>query len=893
MGGRSNVSSFGGSNSARHLITHNKHHDGVEAPRNSLDLPLETADRHHVINENLMVKIPSSEMNLHHKGNTPVKLLINEEVSNRENTKRSGPSVVARLMGMDTLPHEKGQTIHAKECFNENPRKHISRVPRFVSAKSELNSFSLTTFAQSKEQLPLIYNKQQYSSSSSKNLNSFKPHRREHPQEELLQKFKKEFESWQASKLWESSSNFDQNDSSQGLKNEPNLAFENLNMEKMSRCINTNRVHVRKKPIETDIYASVNKVKCAPNPADDLYQDANLDKQCVPRMKDDKAIRRKLAANSFEPVPRTLFQEKRSRSCSPTRIVILKPSSDINEIEEPWSGSSEALEKASSMEHFLEEVKERLRLEMEGKGRNDSVRRGNSAHTSLHERSTDPKQLARDIAKHIRESVTRDLGTSSVRSESTRSHRNDFHVNEQESQESIKKDTRKIISDRLKNVLMDDREIEKSKFNGNSLQIKEKERSKSMTDFLKEGKGASFWEDKKAVNESIPKYLRREQMKMAEFDDDAMSPPNLIRSFSAPVSGTAFGKLLLEDQRVATGAQLSRRNETFENDSGRNKKDGLNFKGRVSSLRRNLSFKGKIFGKKMPLIGESTSETFSYLKSIETLPSVIRNYGIVEDNSTEVPPSPASFYSSPTTEHHSPISPLEVPFVEDHSSTQVSGELGTLLDSGIHPEQIESKDSQEVAAEAQLNDTNEIMPIESHAKSYVRDILIVSGLYKAWPLDQALSTLDGQTESISSSVFDQVEEINCKPEKIEANSCKLGDIDMDRKLLFDLVNEALPTVIASPVTPLMSRRWKDSLAQLPCGIKLLDDLFHQIKIYANPKVVQHQSIDKVVSWDVKLRPWFTSSYEDIGYVEKEVEGLIIAELIDELLSDLSCFMVLQ
>ncbi|KAH0433774.1 hypothetical protein IEQ34_026957 [Dendrobium chrysotoxum] len=68
MGGRSNVSSFGGSNSARHLITHNKHHDGkilqhfgiaicigVEAPRNSLDLPLETANKHHVINENLMV----------------------------------------------------------------------------------------------------------------------------------------------------------------------------------------------------------------------------------------------------------------------------------------------------------------------------------------------------------------------------------------------------------------------------------------------------------------------------------------------------------------------------------------------------------------------------------------------------------------------------------------------------------------------------------------------------------------------------------------------------------------------------------------------------------------------------------------------------------------------
>lgn len=551
-------------------------------------------------------------MSLHQKQNTSVKLLINEEITSRETIKRGGPGVVARLMGMDTLPPEKGQTIHGKESFDENPRKNISRVPRFVNAKFELNSPSSMTFSQSKHQTSPNLNKQQNSSPSTKNSILAKPHRREHPQEELLQKFKKEFESWQASKSWECSTNLDLNDSNQGLKKEQNL---NLNMEKMTSYSDSNRHRAQKKPIETD----------------------DLDKQCVPIIKNDMTTRKKLAANSFEPVSRSKFQETRSRCCSPTRIVILKPSSDINEVEELRTGSSEAVEKGNSMEHFLEEVKERLRLEMEGKGKNDSTRRGNSAHTSLHERSTDPKQLARDIAKHVRESVTKDLGTTSARSESTRSYMNDFHVNEHDAQDSIKKDTRKLVSDRLKNVLRDDVEFDKPMFDdgraGNSLLIKEKERSKSMTDLLKEEKGASFWEDKKAVNESIPKYLRREHMKLAECDADAMSPLNLSRSFSAPASGTAFGKLLLEDQCVATGAQISRKYETSEYDSeaiNRDKKDGFNLKGRVSTLRRNLSLKRNFFGKKMPSIGESPSETFSYMKSMETMPLVIRNFGMVE-----------------------------------------------------------------------------------------------------------------------------------------------------------------------------------------------------------------------------------------------------------------------
>lgn len=857
MGGKEKGDSLSGPNSARYLMVH-KHHDGVEAPRNCLDLPTGTASRLHAINENLTVKQPSSKMNLHHIG-IPVKTVINEEDSNIENNKRGGPGVVARLMGMDPLPPEKGPKIHVKESSDGNPRNHVPRVPRFVSNKTDPSTLSSTSFNRSTEESPMNCN-QQYSNPSNKTPIAIKPHRREHPQEELLQKFKKEFESWQASKSWECSSNLDHNDNNQGLKNEQSVSREDHNMEKIGRRASSKRYSVQMNPMEEDVKSSGNKIKAASLQLDSFHHEGNL----------ETSMRRKS-------VSRGKIQEK-SRSCSPTRIVILKPSSDINEMEETRNVSFEAPER-SNMEHFLEEVKERLRLEMEGKGRNDSIRRTNVAHTSLHERSTDPKQLARNTAKNVRENITSEVGaTSSVVSESA-GYKSDFHLHEQESSEYINRDTRKFISDRLKNALMDDTKLEKLVNDGkagNSLWIKEKERPKSMNEYYaKEGKGASFWEDKKAVNESIPKYLRREHAKMAAFDSDTMSPPNIIRSFSTPNFRTASGKLLLEEHLEQT--QKQEESEIYSSVINRNKKDGFNFKGRVSNLRRNLSFKGKFFGKKMSSMEVSIAETFSSMKPIETTPLVIRNFGTVQDNYTEVPPTPASLSSSATTENHSPVSPLEAPFAADHSSAQVSGELSLILpESRNLPEEVATIGFKGVTTEAQLQGSNETLCIESHAESYVREILVVSGLYMASPpLDEALLRSHGQTESISSCIFDEIEDKLYKYGNLDGNCCKLGDIYVDRKILFDLVNEALPGVLEAHRVPLLSKRWTQSLARSLRGRKLLDRLLHMIQMYTNP--------DKVLAFSVELMP---ASHEDVNCIEKEVEGLIIGELIDDLVLEM-------
>ncbi|KAI0514155.1 hypothetical protein KFK09_010189 [Dendrobium nobile] len=453
-------------------------------------------------------------------------------------------------------------------------------------------------------------------------------------------------------------------------------------------------------------------------------------------------------------------------ACSLTRIVILKPGSDMkDEMEVPWHGSLAVAKKGGSMEDFLEEVKERLRLEIEGKGKNGSIRRLGVGHTSLHESSADAKQQAREAAKD---------GAMLRRSQSLITCRSVLHFDEHESSKSSKRETKKFIYDRLKNVLKDDTEMKEPMLEdenfGKLLSEKETAISRSVSSFSKEENNVSFWEEKKAVNESIPKHLRHEHIKMVPLSDEAMSLSNFDGSFFS--SGTGSAKV----GRVATEAQNFQKHEASKNDSAavkKRKKDVFSIKSTFSNLKRNLGLRGNFFGKKASSMGESTVDIVHH------------------DNLTEVPPaSPASFPCSPINEHHSPVSPFEDPFGDGHSSTQVS-------------EHVENERCG-MATQTRLHESNETILTEGCGEAYVRDILVVSGLYRAGlPLYQAISKMNGQ-----------------------------------------------------------------------------------IQIYSNPKVEQPQSIDDIVVWDLKLMPLLTAAHEDISSLGREIEWMIMRELIDGLLSEL-------
>lgn len=579
------------------------------------------------------MKQHSTKMNYGRKG-TPMKKLIDEEMSNRRNHRQNAPGVVARLMGMDAIPTDMNPKIHAKEWKIDNFRNNVARKKPMESSSIYHTYPSSAPFKQTNQRVLPFGNKQD-SSQITKCLRLPKPHLREHPQEELLQKFKKEFEAWQASKLWEHTGALQlEHDLSEG-KDDRFLAQENPHKEKTARYLETKRNSAPKKPVESNDIVLTDKLKMGAQQGIALPNRRFMTQHHQINIKDDMVLRNGAKINDFEcfAVPR--IEGKQEISCAPTKIVILKPTSEINEgFDESWVGSSAMLEKDCSMEDFLEEVKERLRYEMQGKVRTNTTIRGSGTEVLFNERSTDPKQIARDIAKQIRESVTRDNGTTLKRSASTRSYKSEVQNNGPDSSEFIKRDTRKLLSERLKNILKNEIDLEKPVTNngrsGASLLVKDKARLKSMPDFSKMDRYMDYYEDKQAVHEPIS---RHEQENGVAFNAESVSSRNLIRSLSAPASGTAFGKLLLEDQHILTGAQIRRKHEVPEHTSAevrRNRKDGFNLKGRVSNLKQNIILKGKIFGKKTQLLKESNASEFDTVNAATTAPLAILCPGITQ-----------------------------------------------------------------------------------------------------------------------------------------------------------------------------------------------------------------------------------------------------------------------
>ncbi|KAM0946955.1 hypothetical protein DsansV1_C08g0081011 [Dioscorea sansibarensis] len=896
---------FNQASTSRKLFVHKKHNDGLEAPRNSLEFPMEASQSYQIIHEDIpyscQVKQPYASKMSPGPNAAPMKKLLDDEMSNKVKAKNNTPSVVARLMGMEALPSET-TNLPFVESNSVQPRNMMAKTDLSkVSSNHHTSIISSTSFQQNKRELVPFDTKPEASESSIKDSGMTKPWSREHPQEELLQKFKKDFEAWQASKSQERSRFLDLDNNHQSKENVI-VAQENLTREKVARYMGAKKPPVDEISID---HLSMNRSKFHIRQGSGFYHEAHTGKPLRSNMKDDQQFWSRKKTYSVEHLPLSKFEEKWDRTSSPTRIVVLKPTSESDEIEESLFGASRMTEKEDSMEDFLQEVRERLRQEIQGKVRNTSTVRGNPTKVSFNERPTDTKHVARHIAKQIRENVTRDLGTTLQRSESTRSNRSEIQFDGPDSPEFINRDTRRILSERLKNVFKNEADIQ------NPLSRKRQSgveglRMRQMTEFSKSGKKTSDWEEKKSVAESKTHShaFRRAQVIDMRFDKESLSPRNLIRSFSAPVTGTAFGKLLLEDQHVLTGAHIRRKHEASEQNSPdvrKNKKDSFSLKGKVSNLKQNLSLKGKLFGKKTKLVDKSCASEFEPLKHIITGPSAVMNLGFVRDNYTEVPPSPASLSSSPHDEfsrpgHPSPVSPLEAPFIEDPHSYHASGEfslefpeLTTLSEEAEHSGPVDV----DIVEKLNEDDTFEgTADAEDHIESYIRDILLAAGLYEGEAFNRTILRWDALTKPIPKWVFDEVEVTYSKNERdnnSETLKCCCAGTHIGHKMLFDLLNEALPEVLAIQMPGSSFKRWLAGPPNVSRGKKLLDCLWHQIKIYSNSLVdSESQSLDSMMIRDLKMTPWSSLSHDDIDSMGREMEMVIVAELIDEFVCEMFC-----
>ncbi|WVZ11786.1 hypothetical protein V8G54_016316 [Vigna mungo] len=551
-----------------------------------------------------------------------MKKLINEELSKQSSTRQNAPSLVARLMGIDTMPLDTKYVVPSDKRMSENvgkksSEKGVSRRGSVSWGSSNFNSSSQMDFESLYEDMDVDDNDDGWNKSFGE------PRRRDHPQEEELQKFKKEFEAYQAARFQECSKVAEIDSVPKWL-----LVQENSNKEKVIHSDLVLQRAAAGKPADLDSHSFKTP---PPEYYGSEYRGDVM--ELVP------ATQRK----TFPPRSRTLsrdFEEslmmkscnRLDTSASPTRIVILKPGPEsISNHEENWTISTGTIQGRNSIEDFLEEVKERLKCELQGKiVKKISVVRGSGIETPYNEKPSDPKLIARHIVKQVRESATRDADTNLIHSESTGSFKSEMQFNGATSPEVISRDTRKFLSDRLRNVVRSEARAGFLEGKSRSLALD------SHKDGLKQGgdimKYASNWEISKEDAE-IQTGSFRHELDENIFLHKELSPRNLVRSLSAPVSrsGTSFGKLLLEDRHLLTGAQIRRKLEAVETmsvDVKKRRKDRFNIKERVSNFKYNLALRGRLFGRRVQSTVESRANEYGpMVRDVTSGPTVLMNCG--------------------------------------------------------------------------------------------------------------------------------------------------------------------------------------------------------------------------------------------------------------------------
>ncbi|KAJ3681976.1 hypothetical protein LUZ60_014549 [Juncus effusus] len=742
--------------------SHKRHNDGLEAPRNSVEFALESSQSCRAVHDDISYSC-HNKSNFYPNGSS-MRKLIEQEISSKSNESSKRPSVVARLMGMDPLPDPISSLLNPNEEF--------------------------------RDQKPI------------ENRDFEEPQMREkHPQEEELQKFKTQFEAWQASRLLETSRS---------------LELENFGKHKFVQSFSLqqkNRGKEREQEISLESRNSVDL------PTQNSYCE----------------------------------EEEKEKSLSPTKIVVLKPCPEMIfnfNLDESNISSPDIIKREDNMQNFLEEVKNKLKLEIEGKcGGNN----------------TDPKQIARNIANQIRETVVQDLNNNNTknnnnnskltRSESARWYRTGTGEN---------KDTKKLLSEKIKNVLKREMENVSSPSNPH--------KPRPTYDIKRKGiKLKPQIQDPKSTNE-------------IQEIQEISSPRNLIRSLSAPVSGSGFVKLLTEELDLSSGARLERK---CEHERKGRFKEGLERSGKVRNLRQNLGLRKWLFGKRIQSADERTMEGFMPVKSFVTTPSVVVNSGFIQENFTEVPPSPASVCNSPRDEmcrggYPSPVSPLDASFIEEQHSlavqvareTEPSNPSASFISDHIDLSTSHNSKTEENSI------LDEPITVEPHAKSYVKTLLVTAGLYESQPFNQLSSRCEIHAEPIPKSVFEQVEETiadktNSADVALTEPLCDCeSETSVSHKMLFDLTNEAIPSVFGASLT---FEKWV--LGSAPHGKKLLDDVWRRVEKSMGVRENRACSLDDLICDDLRENSWrgvFNEEMEELGV---EIEFELVDDLIDELFWD--------
>uniref|UniRef100_A0A7N0UUH7 DUF4378 domain-containing protein n=2 Tax=Kalanchoe fedtschenkoi TaxID=63787 RepID=A0A7N0UUH7_KALFE len=827
----------------------------------------------------------------HYPFDGSMKKLVSEEVS-ESNTRHNTPGIVARLMGMGTLPSDTNLVF--QPAMKKNGNLEFSLPKKEGAKQGTFRHVSISSKSTRQLHSNLLHNSYGQNDPDDSDQWLEKQTRREHPQEEELQKFKIEFEAWQAARLRECSQQVEIGNAPEYMMSQADfdrekvIVYANSNVTGGERLVELDTSH----PAQSHLGNGLLQEKYNRGIAGAKFK-GNYNP-----MSNNWSTR-----HGSKEVSLIISDCKMDNSSAPTRIVILQPGPDLaaND-DDSRASSSSTVEDKSSIVDFLEEVKERLKTELQGRPlkRNPAVR-GGGIETPFSEKLSYPKTNGIHTSKNTRDTeiISRDFELMLRRSESTRSYRSESQFHGPSSPEYVSSDTRRFLTERVRNVLKKDTRHDPAVgIRGSSI----------CSEFHSEGGrfdlcGGALWNEQRpnvfGKASDLKDMRARNQSVRYGLDNDFMinkeqSPGNLIRSLSAPVSATSFAKLLLEDRHIVTGVQIRRKHEHVNNAAEslqRQRKERFNFREKFSSFRHNFTLRKKLFGKKLQSMKESSDTRHDFLNDNTSVPSVMMNFVDRYENSTEVPPSPASVCSSINEEfwrpsrYSSPVSTPDVRSLDGDSIPHVFREISSnLSDLRRELKQLASneRDYQSVSEDLVTEDIVDIMdPVEA----YIRDLLVASGLYNGSADKHFISS---DPKPINNGVFQEVEGKLGSDQEFDKG---LDEKKVDHKAVLDLLNEILPSILmpSSSVSELGRELTGYHTLPIPLGNKLLKIVWEIIHPYVQPPTDKsYYSLDNMVSKDLQAIPWAQSMYKEASFVGKELECLIMGDILEEIVKDIYC-----
>ena len=172
-------------------------------------------------------------------------------------------------------------------------------------------------------------------------------------------------------------------------------------------------------------------------------------------------------------------------------------------------------------------------------------------------------------------------------------------------------------------------------------------------------------------------------------------------------------------------------------------------------------------------------------------------------------------------------------------------------------------------------------------KSFIRTVLVVAGLYGTRQNPSNLTSDYEAIKPIPKRVLEEVEFSSSPSASSSSSSSSDGGAltQADRRLLLDLINEALPGAVRASTTLGFDKCWR----RVPSGKKLLEALWKSVQVWLDPPsdktTSSSASVDVLIERDLSMSAWHGEFRDDADELGGEVEADVLDELVDEMVWD--------